>query len=86
MLLECDGRFTGQFCFKRSLFESYKEIPFEDTEFQVPSGYEGYLEKAYDDYMQLPPESEREKGHHIIFCDLKMDYEKYFVNDQKGNV
>lgn len=34
-------------------------IPFEDTEFPVPTGYDSYLRRCYGNYMQLPPENNR---------------------------
>ena len=42
------------------------ELPFEDTTFKVPKGYDEYLTHAYGDYMKLPPEDKRENRHQII--------------------
>ena len=33
---------------------------FEGVRCPIPSNYDEYLTKHYDDYMKLPPESERE--------------------------
>jgi len=33
---------------------------FEETEFPIPIGYENYLKRAYGNYMQLPPITERQ--------------------------
>lgn len=42
------------------------ELPFEGVQFSVPKGYHEYLSHAYGDYMQLPPEDQRENRHGII--------------------
>lgn len=51
-------------------FLSYIELPFEGYSFSAPVDYEIYLEKAYGDYMRLPPESERENRHRIVSIKL----------------
>lgn len=78
LLLECDGRFTGAFIFDKNFFIGHSELQFENIKFQVPTKYKAYLESAYGDYMQLPPESEREKGHQVVECTLDKIYEDYF--------
>lgn len=47
-------------------FEPYTELSFEGEMFKVPSNYDGVLRAQYGDYMQLPPENERENRHQII--------------------
>ena len=47
-------------------FEPYTEIPFEGELFKVPANYDGVLRAQYGDYMQLPPENQRENRHQII--------------------
>lgn len=44
---------------KREWFDSYIEMPFEDTTMRMPIGYHEMLTKQFGDYMKLPPESER---------------------------
>ncbi len=46
--------------------ENMIDVPFEDTLFSIPEGYDEYLKYAYGDYMQLPPENQRENRHQII--------------------
>ena len=46
--------------------DEYVQIPFEDTTFLAPAGYEKYLTEVYGNYMELPPEDKREPQHHII--------------------
>lgn len=48
-------------CFART-----QELPFEDTTFSCPIKSDEYLKRAYGDYMQFPPEKDRENRHEII--------------------
>lgn len=56
----------GEWTIPTECFSSFTYLPFEDTIFRCPSGYDIYLKRAYGDYMKLPPVSERENQHHII--------------------
>jgi lipopolysaccharide cholinephosphotransferase len=38
---------------------------FEDREYYVPIGYDGYLKSIFGDYMKLPPEDKR-NSHHVF--------------------
>lgn len=76
--LESDGRFTGNFIFEKDIFDNFVEKAFENTTFTIPVKYDKYLKKAYGDYMQLPPESERNIGHSLVEIYLKRDYKDYF--------
>lgn len=46
--------------------KSYTNLKFEDTYFKAPADYRLYLESTYGDYMKLPPENERNKGHQVV--------------------
>ena len=57
---------------KREYYNVYDKVQFEEYEFYVPVGYQEYLTNLYGNYMELPPEKEREK--HIMECYLEEDY------------
>lgn len=59
-----------EWCFKRDYFQKLKEINFEDSCFLCPEEYDKYLSDAYGNYMQLPPENERENRHLIEEIDF----------------
>ena len=48
---------------KRSLFDDYNRVEFGGIEAMIISGYDSYLKSIYGDYMQLPPEANRVRGH-----------------------
>lgn len=48
---------------KKELFNSYKDVPFENITVSVIKDYDDYLTKAYGDYMQFPPENLRVPHH-----------------------
>lgn len=79
--IERDGMFKGNFVFPQNYFETLEELPFEGIKFKVPSEYAAYLSNAYGEYMKLPPEHEREKGHSVSGIVLENSYEKYFCEE-----
>lgn len=76
--VERDGMFRGKFVFPKVWFNEFIDLPFEDTYFKVPIEYDLVLKQAYGDYMKLPPEEERLKGHSVLGIELDYDYETYF--------
>lgn len=56
----------GRWVIPPNCFTSYVELQFEDTTFSAPVDYKTYLTSAYGDYMQLPPEDQRENRHRIV--------------------
>ena len=56
----------GKWTIPVSAMEEMVEMPFEDTLFKIPKGYDEYLTHAYGEYMKLPPENERENRHQIL--------------------
>lgn len=54
----------GSICiYDRSLFDDYVLVDFEDTKFKAPAKYDRFLRHIYGDYMELPPEKERQPHH-----------------------
>jgi len=76
--VERDGMFGGKFVFPKVWFNEFIDLPFEDTYFKAPMEYDLFLKQAYGDYMKLPPEEERLKGHSVLGIELDYDYESYF--------
>lgn len=56
-----------------SIFKNYIDMPFEDIQCQVMSGYDTYLRTAYGDYMKLPPIEAQIPSH---------DFVAYYINRQ----
>lgn len=66
--------FTGpyrlkQCFFERTDFEKSLYVPFEDTEFPVPVGYDNWLRHVFGDYMTPPPEKDQ-VGRHLMGVDF----------------
>ncbi len=58
------------FYLKEAWCRELAEYPFEDTTFAGPKAYDPVLTAMYGDYMQLPPEDQRENRHQIMELDL----------------
>lgn len=76
--IERDGMFKGNFVFPKELFANLIELDFEDTTFKAPELYDIYLKMAYGNYMEFPPEVEREKGHSVTGIVLDKPYSSFF--------
>ena len=55
-----------RFCWERKFFDETVYFKFEDFEVPAPIGYDEILRERYGDYMQLPPENERQPHHGYI--------------------
>lgn len=55
----------GKWLIEKHCFEELCELPFESYRFSCPQDYDGYLRRAYGDYLQLPPEEKRYNRHEI---------------------
>lgn len=53
-----------------SVFTEFSEYEFEGEKFVGVKDYDTYLTALYGDYMQLPPEDQRENRHQIIEIDF----------------
>ena len=62
--------------FAADMLDNYVELPFEDGTFMCFAGWDDHLRRKFGDYMQLPPEEEREWRHHPIVIDFERNYEE----------
>ena len=51
--------------FSKRIFYRADIAEFEGCYFSIPQKYDEYLRRAYGEYMELPPENERENRHLI---------------------
>ena len=56
--------------FASRMFEEFTEYEFEGVAFTGVKDYDAYLKVLYGDYMQLPPEDQRENHHQIVEIDF----------------
>lgn len=56
--------------YERSCIEQLADYTFEGEVFKGPKDYHKYLTALYGDYMQLPPEDQRENRHQIVEIDF----------------
>lgn len=69
VIWEKNGR-TVPNCYERDWVEELADYSFEGEIFKGPKDYHNYLTSLYGDYMELPPEGERENRHQIIEVDF----------------
>ena len=56
--------------YQREWLEELADYSFEGVAFKGPKYYDEYLTASYGDYMQLPPEDQRENRHQIVEIDF----------------
>ena len=56
----------GEWVIPADGFVADEELMFESVSFRAPKNYKAYLTSVYGDYMQLPPEDQRENRHRIV--------------------
>lgn len=61
---------TEPMYFERCWCEELAEYTFEGVTFPGPKEYDKFLTAMYGDYMQLPPEDQRENRHQIVQIDF----------------
>lgn len=61
------GRYGVKNIFEKGVYGEGQMHPFEDFQVRIPSEVDFYLKQYYRDYMQLPPEAERNKELEKIF-------------------
>jgi len=65
--------------FDSSFFEEPIDIPFEDTVLLGSVHIKEYLTYRYGNYMQLPPEEERNTAIHAMYVDTEKNYTEYII-------
>ena len=65
-----DGGISLYWRYKRENLEKFIEEKFEEEDFIIPQNYDVLLKTAYGNYMSLPPEEKRWKGHEIEKIDF----------------
>lgn len=73
----CSGPYYMKMKYDKVWFHTYKEVPFEDRMLPIPIGAKEYLNTAFGDYMELPPENERVAHHDCLLLDLERPYIDY---------
>lgn len=54
---------ANEYYYEKAWFEEYVDLEFEGHYFKAIKGFRHFLETAYGDYMQLPPEEKRGRKH-----------------------
>ena len=57
-------------CMPGEIYGNPVLLNFEGRSYYAPAKYREYLERLYGDYMQLPPEDQRENRHQIVEIDF----------------
>ena len=62
--------------FEKSMFCFYERHPFESIEVNIPRNFDSYLSSIYGEYMELPPQDERNTRHTITELRLRDSYDE----------
>ena len=62
--------------FAPDMLDAYVDLPFEDGQFMCFADWDDHLRRKFGDYMQLPPEEEREWRHHPLIIDFEHNFEE----------
>lgn len=57
--------------FPNNTFDNYIYLEFEDSEFMCFANWDDNLKCKFGNYLELPPENEREWKHHPIILDFE---------------
>lgn len=75
------GDWLKRLIFPREYFSDYVELLFEDTTMRCPSQWHKFLTQMYGNYMEFPPENQRNSGHD--FDKGIIDFNRSFKEYQK---
>lgn len=64
------GALPKPYYFGSEMFEDFADYTFEGETFKGLKDYDAYLKVLYGNYMQLPPEDQRENRHQIVEIDF----------------
>ena len=56
--------------YEKAWCQALTDVTFEGETFKAPAEYDKFLTTLYGDYMQLPPENQRENRHQIVQIDF----------------
>lgn len=68
---------------KKSDFDDYIMLQFEDIQVKAPIGYDRVLKDTYGDYMKLPPKEKQVAHHFSDVIDTKKSYKEYINIERK---
>lgn len=83
------GKKTGYYCnylgkakykkgtYEASIFDGYKEVPFEKVSLRVPMEVERFLKERFGDYMKMPDIESVRREQHASVWDTKKDFSCY---------
>lgn len=85
----CSGPHYMQNEYPKEIFDHPVRRNFEGYELPIPVGYDTYLNMAFGNYMELPPEEKRICHHEYEFMDMHNGYRtyrgtKYFIQKDKS--
>lgn len=67
---------------KKTSFDNWKYISFENIFFKISDNHSEYLSRIYgEDYMEIPPK-EKQVGHGTLFFDISLPYDEYQNDDE----
>ncbi len=72
-------RRVAELLFPQEWYADFVYLPFEDTQIRCPVCYHEFLTQMFGNYMEYPPEDQRNSGHHFEkgAIDLEHSYKDY---------
>ena len=73
----CSGPHYLQMEYPYSVFADAKQISFAGQPMPVPADADGYLRRAFGDYMTPPPPEQQVPHHDFVYCNLELPAAEY---------